>query len=142
VRHSERERRDMAPTIKGAESFTYLISVSLPVPAASIRGRRFLCHRRRHGRGHRSLSLALPFVVSICCRCGRKVAHGRQPRSIRTARSLLVGCGPIPRLASDVAEHYRVFSSVPCGLLLCSVLSSGLGEKLLEILEKIRRTTK
>ena len=137
----ERERRDLVAAMGRAESFTYLVSVSLSVPAANVRRWRLLGQRCRHGRSHRSLSLALPLVVSICCRCRRKVAHRRQPRSVRTTRSLLICSGPISRLASDVAEHDRVFSSVACRLLLGSVLSSRLWKKLLEIFEKIRRTT-
>lgn len=121
---------------------TYLVRVSLrTVRATDVGSRRLLSRRRRHGRSYRSLSLTLALVVAIRCGCGRKVAHGRESRSVCAWSLLIARCLPVARLAAHVGQHDCVFS-MPSSLLLRSVLSGGLWKELLEVLQKVGRSTK
>lgn len=128
------------PTNTG-KSFTYLVDTSLPIAAANVGRWRLLRHGRGHRRSYGALSLTLPLVVTVRGGCRCEVAHGRQSRGIRPAGCLLIRCRSVSRFPSYVAEHNRIFSCILRCLLLCSVVSGRLREELLEVFEKIGRTT-
>jgi hypothetical protein len=77
---------------------------------------------------------------------GMVAATGPCRSRLRLLSRLAVGVGAklpmgsISGLAADVGQHDCVFR-MPCGLLRGAVLSSRLGEELLEILQKVRRAT-